>query len=134
MDMVLWSDLVRDGDEAMLHTFLRRGRKRMHNPGHKVAYDELQRIMKDPKHVASFRDPDDVIETGPQKMKRLRDEKAGRSVVMEVQKADDPMFDLDILETQDMHGGPVADLDNLFDADLKEDDDDETHCSEISDD
>ena len=55
--------------------------------------------------------------------------------MLEVEKADDPLFDRDLLKTQDMHGGSVANFDNLYDADLKDDDDDdETHCSEVSDD
>lgn len=127
IDLVLWSDLVRDGNEGMIHAFLRLGSKRLTHKGHRVAFDELKRIMKDEALVASFRDPDNKIETGPERMKREMKERNSRSAVLEVETADVSIYDLDLMETQDA-------LESNKSASLSDDDGEETHCSELSDD
>jgi len=124
VDIILWSDLVRDGREWMIHAFLRLGTKRLPREGHTVAYANLKRIMQDEDLVASFRDPANKIETGPQRMQRERKEQTRRSAVLEVDTADDSLYDRDLMETQDTLGSTNS-------APLS-DDDDETHCSDLS--
>jgi hypothetical protein len=127
VDILLWSDLVRDGNEHMIHAFLRLGSKRLPHKGHVVAFDELKRIMKDKTLVASFRHPENKIETGPERMKREKNERKSRSVVLEVETADDSLYDLDLMETQDALGSNNSTY-------FSNDDDDETRCSDFSDD
>lgn len=88
-DAVLWSELVNDGGEYVIRSYLGSLRNKApsrYNAGQKYALEQLKRCMND-KELLSLHQPD-PIESGPKRMARVAKEKADNSKVMEVETAE----------------------------------------------
>lgn len=86
-DAVLWSELVKDGGEYVIRSYLRslKNKANRYNTGQKYALEQLKRCMNDEEMLSLHRP--DPIESGPKRMARLAKEKADDSKVMEVETA-----------------------------------------------